>query len=165
MTPKSPPDITVFDIANWFLATAKSEGMALKHMKLQKLVYFTYGWYYAIFDRLLFDEKIHAWRFGPVVKSLYQKFRPFGKHPIKTEVAEIPEFDDDVISVLRQVWKTYSPSTDLLLSAITHRPESPWRKVYYDYGRWNDAISPEMIRDYFKTLMNKYKNERAGSNA
>jgi|GEM_PF-4384082 len=44
MSPKSPPDITVFDIANWFLMQAKGEVMPLTHMKLQKLVYFAYGW-------------------------------------------------------------------------------------------------------------------------
>ena len=43
MDPKTPLNITVFDIANWFLARAKAENKPLKHMKLQKLVYFAYG--------------------------------------------------------------------------------------------------------------------------
>ena len=47
MNPTSLPDITVFDIADWFLARTKAEEKPLKHMKLQKFVYFAYGWYCA----------------------------------------------------------------------------------------------------------------------
>ena len=66
---------TVFDIANWFMAKAKSEGKKLKHSKLQKLVYFTYGWYFAYYDKQLFSEAIYARDHGTVVKELYHQCR------------------------------------------------------------------------------------------
>ena len=90
MIPKSPPDITVFDIADWFLAKAKLENKPLKHMKLQKLVYFAYGWYcaYRDYSEPLFADSIFVWRRGVIVKSLYEKYKHFGDDPIKIEESQ-----------------------------------------------------------------------------
>ena len=151
MNPKSPPDITVFDIADWFLAKAKSENKTLKPMKLQKLVYFAYGWYYAFHDNPLFREEILAWRHGPVVKKLYDRFKPFRGKPITEDVTPV-EFDKQVETILDSVWKAYEPYSDIHLSDITHRPGSPWFRAY-DSDEWFAVISPESIRDYFKTLL------------
>ena len=150
MSPKSPPDITVFDIADWFLARAKSESKDLKPMKLQKLVYFAYGWYYAYFDEPLFPETIFAWRHGPVVADLYGRFKRFGGKPID-HVSETPNLAENVKEVLGVVWKSYASKTDIELSHITHRVEAPWAQVYREYGR-NAVIEPIEIRNYFKEL-------------
>jgi uncharacterized phage-associated protein len=155
MSPKSPPNIDVFDIANWFLAKAKSENKSLKHMKLQKLVYFAYGWYYAYFDQPpLFQEKILAWRHGPVVRELYDRYRHFGGSPITEDVTSI-EFDLHVNVVLDNVWKAYEHYSDIHLSGITHRPGSPWFRAY-ESDEWFAVIAPESIRDYFKELLKKH---------
>jgi uncharacterized phage-associated protein len=106
---------SVFDIANWFLARAMSENKDLKPMKLQKLVYFAYGWYYAYFDKPLFPEAIFAWKFGPVVGDLYGRFKRFGGKPIM-HVDVLPNFDSDTLSILNDVWDSYSPCTDIHLS-------------------------------------------------
>ena len=150
MTTLSPPDITVFDIANWFLAKAKSEDKDLKHMKLQKLVYFAYGWHSAYSDQPLFPEKIFAWRHGPVVADLYGRFKRFGGNPID-HIADVPKFDESVLEILEDVWESYAPKTDIELSHITHRVEAPWAKVYTKYGQ-NTIIEPVEIRNYFKML-------------
>ena len=151
MNPISPPDITVFDIADWFLAKAKAEDKPLKHMKLQKLVYFAYGWYCAYYDDPpLFPETIFAWRYGPVVADLYGRFKRFGDTPIN-RVSKEPELDENVKEILEAVWDAYAPKTDVELSHITHRVEAPWAQVYREYGR-NAVIEPVEIRNYFKKL-------------
>ena len=157
MTTKSPPDITVFDIADWFLVRAKSENKDLKHMKLQKLVYFAYGWYYAYFDKALFPETICAWQHGPVVETLYQEYKHFKKYPIDTDGISCPLFDEDVRSILGDVWETYAPCTDTHLRNITHRPDSPWSKVYNSRDR-SIEIPPSDIHHYFTSLKNEYDN-------
>jgi len=159
MTPKSPPNITVFDIANWFLAKAQGVEKHLKPMKLQKLVYFAYGWYFAHFENSLFPERIFAWRHGPVVADLYGRFKRFKGNPIEC-VTEIPKFDDNVTSVLNEVWRVYAPITDVRMSDITHRIDAPWAKVYSE-SRWGAEIEPTEIRDYFKTLKDKFDNDKS----
>ena len=151
MNPKSPPNITVFDIANWFLSRAKSESKPLKPMKLQKLVYFAYGWYYAYFDQPLFPETIFAWKHGPVVAELYGRFKRYGGLPIDQTPEPVGNLDQSVQGILEAVWESYAFKTDIELSRITHRIEAPWAQVYQEYGR-NAIIEPQEIRDYFKSL-------------
>jgi len=158
MTPLSPPNITVFHIADWFLAKAKDENQPLKPMKLQKLVYFAYGWYHAFYDDLpLFQEEFYAWRRGVVVKDLYDKYQPFGSSPIIPEMSNCPEFDEDVSRLLRYVWELYGACSDFQLSKIIHRHDAPWNKTYRR-DEWIPyaKISHDLIRDYFLSLRLQY---------
>ena len=154
---KSPPDINVLEIADWFLAKAKSEHKPLKHMKLQKLVYFAYGWYYAYYDQPLFGEEIYAWRHGPVVAELYHKYKCYKDNPIAENI-EPQTFAENVASILDGTWQAYEQYSDIQLSAITHRDDSPWAHAY-DPDEWYTVIPAESIRDYFKALRQKYNND------
>jgi uncharacterized phage-associated protein len=156
MNLKSPPDITDFDIANWFLAQARSENKPLKHMKLQKLVYFAYGWYYAYCDEPLFGEEIFALWHGPIVGDLYHKYKHYDNDPITDDVAP-QDFTKNVAAILDAVWQAYGQYSDFRLSAITHRDDSPWAYVY-DPDERHTVISPESIQNYFKALRRKYND-------
>ena len=149
--------ITVLDVANWFLAKSKDEGVDLRHMKLQKLVYFAYGWYSVDMDEPLFSEQVCAWPHGPVVEDLYQKYKLFKKNPIEVDDISYPPVSEEVRSILEEVWEIYSPCTDTHLRNITHRHEAPWSKVYNNRDR-NIEIPYSDIQNYFKTLKNKYDN-------
>lgn len=61
-------------VANEFLHLAKDEGRSVTPMQLLKLVYFAYGWYWAFADDRLLDERVQAWKYGPVVPSVYHEF-------------------------------------------------------------------------------------------
>ena len=156
MTAKSSPNISVFDLADWFLVKARTDNRILRNRKLQKLLYFTYGWYHAYFDKPLFDETISAWKHGPVIDAIYQKYKVYGKTPIAYPCnTELPTFDDNVTFILESVWKNYAPYRDTYLSEITHRTGSPWYRIYYTCERYT-AIPTDMIYNYFKSLKTKY---------
>ena len=70
-------------IANFFLGLAQKEQVELTPLKLQKLLYFAHGWHLVLDsdgDPLL-DEDIEAWKYGPVVPSIYHKFKEFRNNP------------------------------------------------------------------------------------
>lgn len=56
-------------IANFFLQRQR-----LTQVRLHKLVYFAHGWHLGLNRGPLLDEAIQAWRYGPVVPSLYEEF-------------------------------------------------------------------------------------------
>ena len=126
-------------------------------MKLQKLVYFAFGWYYAYFDAPLFHEKIYAWPLGPVVEDLARKCKIFNGGPIEVDIAESPVFDEDVTWILEQVWKNFSHYSDRELSLETHRPGSPWDVIYESQNRDTEILF-EKLYHYFKGLLKKYEN-------
>lgn len=57
-------------IANHFIMRRWRDGVHVSPMKLQKLVYFAPGWYLALFNKPLIDERVEAWKFGPVILSM-----------------------------------------------------------------------------------------------
>lgn len=71
-------------VAQYFLS---KESMSLK--KLQKLVYYAYGWTLALLNESLenmeyhlFPNRIEAWVHGPTIPDLYHKYKSYGWNDI-----------------------------------------------------------------------------------
>jgi uncharacterized phage-associated protein len=122
-------------VANYFIETAKREWEQLSAMKIQKLVYFAHGWYLALYNEPLLDEKIEAWRYGPVVPSLYHEFKFYGSGNIDyaTDIDAgdgfriiTPKIPNDRMlkAFLDRVWEVYGDFSAVQLSNMTHEPNS-----------------------------------------
>jgi uncharacterized phage-associated protein len=133
-------------------------------MKLQKMLYFAQGVHLVLNDRRpLFDDKFQAWKYGPVIPSIYQEYKLFGSQPIlDTELLRLFGSDFPVSDVLdasaeKTVEITWNNTKDIdagKLSNWTHLEGSPWFK-YYQEGI-NDIIIPnEEIANYFTQFLVK----------
>lgn len=69
-------------IADWIIHQTHGN---ITHSKLQKLLYYCQAWHYTIFNEVLFDERIEAWRtallYHPNSTDLIHRFFP--KHKSK----------------------------------------------------------------------------------
>ncbi|MDJ1470923.1 DUF4065 domain-containing protein [Cytophagaceae bacterium DM2B3-1] len=160
-------------IANYFLAKGKADNKPLSPMKLQKLMYFAYGWYLATTNQRLFNEMIEAWRYGPVIPSVYEAFRHFGNSNItepmpdfNTPVAKSGINDETAQQILDVVWYVYSDLSAIALSNLTHEKGTPWYKIYEQYGSVknipsNKDINEEYIKEYFVQKLNSLGNKEA----
>ena len=160
-------------IANYFLWRAWEEGVKdMTQMKLIKLVYIAYGWYLVLNKdnerKKLFEENIEAWRYGPVIPSIYHEFKHFGENPIKKgcymtvlDNAPIVRYEDaGVLRILNAEWEQYKDKNGTDLSNITHEPNGAWYKAY---GKGVNAIlDDEDIKnraiDGIKNFLEKSKN-------
>jgi len=64
-------------VANYFITKANDEGTELTPMKLIKLVYIAHGWHLGLKNESLIDEGVQAWKYGPVIKSVYDEFKGY----------------------------------------------------------------------------------------
>src|SRR5436190_8185336 len=63
-------------VANRFVELANESGATqFSLMKLLKLVYFAHGWHLALTKRPIIDERLEAWKFGPVAPDVYHSFK------------------------------------------------------------------------------------------
>lgn len=121
-------------VANTILFRAKSEGVAVSPMKLQKLVYFLYAEYLYDEQDHLFAERFEAWKYGPVLDDVYQAFKEYGANRIKkympdaNGLLQVIDTDSDLQFKLcfDKVWYTYAAKTGIELSKMTHQPLSAW---------------------------------------
>ena len=124
-------------LANNFILKALQEKMPLSPMKLQKLIYFTYRDFLQRTNNQLFSESISAWKFGPVVESVYHHFSPFGSSSIDKfykdsagAVSILSESSGAFGAIIRSVWEKYRFHSGIELSRITHKVGSAWYKAW-----------------------------------
>jgi uncharacterized phage-associated protein len=144
-------------------------------MKIQKLVYLAHGYSLAIRNAPLIDELFEAWRFGPVLPSLYHAIKNYGgntitayikgdEHNILTPQNIEPITDDfTVAEIIRFVWGNYGRMDPLELSDWTHEKDGPWDTVISKRGFkfTNQQIDNDLIKDYFKRSMCENASQEA----
>lgn len=143
-------EYSAMDIANWFLnynyqlrEFEDEDTDNISNLKLQKLLYYAQGCYLALRDRELFNDKILAWKHGPVVESVYYTFRKFGADGI-SEFDKNIEIDKDTESILIEVYNVFGKYSAWGLREMTHN-ETPWKST-----KQSEEISQESIKEYFE---------------
>lgn len=144
-------------IADVFVQRGISEGRFVTQMKLQKMVFFAHGYHLARFGEPLIHEKFQAWKFGPVVPSIYQEYKLYGSRPITdtTLLSYNPHFvtlDEHAKEAIDYTWGVTKHLTAEVLSNWTHQANSPWSEVY-NPSDWAIPIRDERIKCYFEGLI------------
>ncbi len=137
------------DIAAYIVKLSKDTGEPVTNMKLQKLVYYTYVWYAVEKGKPLFKEPIKAWKYGPVITSVYEAYKDYGADVIKEVQAGNPESLDAFTKALAEdVFKVYGNKSAIELMELAHS-EAPWRDTFNPKNQ-NTPIPFDMILDFYK---------------
>lgn len=120
----------------------KSKGITDK-IKLQKLLYISFG-FYATFEKgnYLFQDTIEAWKYGPVVPSVYNNPSYPNKTPLK---------DDKAKKHIDRVLRFYGDKNPFSLVDLTHKKGTPWHNNYEE-GKHNEIPKQEII-EYYQTIL------------
>ena len=153
-------------VANHLLRASKEFKDPLDNLKLQKLLYFAHGWWYALKGKPLLNEAIQAWNWGPVVYSVYNEFKRFGSSRIQGRavdrfgnVARLSQDDEgmEIRRFLEAVAWIYRDHKGTDMVDETHALGSPWRQVYdSNKGKLSyfEQIPEESIKTHFLSRAN-----------
>ncbi len=135
------------DVAACIVDTAITNGTPVSNLQLQKILFFAQCEYMSSHGyQTLFDDDFEAWRYGPVVPSVYRTYSVYGGSPI-WKAAEYKEFDffrNDSVPVAplsgkerESVVETVErwaclPSWDIV--NCSHRKGGAWDVVYNKNG-------------------------------
>lgn len=137
----------VEEIANKLLAKASNSDFdsLMSNMKLQKMLYYVQGFHLAYFNEALFDEEIEAWMYGPVVPSIYEKYKKYNKSgiPYEGKVIELTSKEEDLFN---EVYRVYGEFSAIGLMNMTHR-EDPWQSTNIGSG---NVIDKDKMKKFFK---------------
>lgn len=155
---RNPPHkgINALDIANYFLHKVDREaGDTISPLKLQKLVYYAQAWNLVLKDSPLFSEAIQAWVHGPAIYEVWDAYKQYKYSAIPEPQEPLPEFTDDQLDVLNEVWDAYGGLSAKQLETLTHS-ELPWVKARQglDPGeKSRSQISLDDMKAYYSSLM------------
>ncbi|SOD97113.1 Panacea domain-containing protein [Spirosoma fluviale] len=140
-------------IANYFVNLGILKDAPVTHMKLQKMLYFANGLHLALTDNPLLKEEVEAWQYGPVVSSVYQRFKEWGSRPITSpQPSGNIEPDKQTLDVLGAVWDITKDIDPIKLANWTHLENSPWYTAFKKAGcttNCNAPIDNELTKKYF----------------
>ncbi|HEX8691877.1 MAG TPA: type II toxin-antitoxin system antitoxin SocA domain-containing protein [Longimicrobium sp.] len=145
--------ITADEVADYFIALAHQRSASVNNLKLQKLLYYAQAWHLALYNRPLFPEKFQAWISGPVIPSVYWRFKEFGICDIPPSPA-VPALPPDAAAFLNEVAGEYLLLDEWELDGMTRR-ELPWleaRGGIDPADPCSTELSEEDMRAYFRRL-------------
>lgn len=153
---KHLPAVVVADLIRLYLAR---HSQTATNLKLQKLLYYSQGWFVAITGDALFEDNIEAWVHGPVVPPVFRRFRDYRWNFLPAidwtpELKEASHFSVNAYTVgahIDQVVRLYGGFAGPDLETMTHR-ETPWiiaRKGLAADTPSNAVISIQSLKDYF----------------
>lgn len=149
------------DVAKYILSK-----ITCTQLKLQKLVYLCFADYLCETGKELFTDKIFAFKYGPVVDSVYKRYKEYGYKPIEKEtvdidsknISEMPSksrilFAEDGTEKILSIEKTLKKFGGLSASELvdlTHREKAPWSKSPKGIGKLYSTMKLDTIRQYHK---------------
>ncbi len=127
------------------LKHAALQGKYFTNLQLQKLTYVSHGLSLAHFQRPLIIDDVYAWQYGPVVPSVYFRFKSHGAKCI--EERDDPLFDSlldaESEGIVRDVVRHFGDLSGAQLVELTHREGSPWHEIWD--GTHHKIIPDEVI--------------------
>ncbi len=127
-------------VANLVLDLADVEGLSVRHLKLQKLLYFAHGMFLIQTGGPLVSGVFEAWQHGPVHPAVYRAFRGAGAKPITDRArredvltGELTPLlriaDPRCVSTVRRVVDGLGRMSDRDLVDLSHASGGPWAAV------------------------------------
>lgn len=101
---------TALDVANYFLGANPPE--SITDLKLQKLCSYSGAVAVAYLEKPLFADPIEMWALGPVIRSVYDKYKHFDDRPIEGESLNLEPFSPQERLVLAAVNDYYNDLFD-----------------------------------------------------
>ncbi|PJN91000.1 Panacea domain-containing protein [Bacillus sp. mrc49] len=152
--------LRAYDVAKFILSA-----LPMSHLKLQKLLYYSYSRFLLRTGEKLFTDPIVAYKYGPVVETVFHKFKVHGSGVIDYKEDEIIRISADIKAVTPIFMKIASSehglvALDCIVNVIedfqeesatelverTHLEGGPWDRVYKP-GK-NSHITDEFITQY-----------------
>ena len=144
----------VFKVVNWLRVKNNADMRTnpnveeLTQMKTMKLLYYIQAASLSITGHRMFNNDIVAWRYGPVVEEVHEKYR--GHRGIVGEITESDlndyselQNDYEASSILNSIYDVYGYSSAYDLMRQTHS-EKLWQETPQ-----SEVISDKAIKDFY----------------
>lgn len=136
-------------------------------LRLQKTLYFLFAFYSKIFGKLhvendyeeegifegsnaesypkyLFNENFEAWKFGPVLRSVYSSNK---NGQLEPEIWEPKKEEKEVYEMFEEAIEAINKRGDFELVERTHEDQA-WKKAYKENGMPGEISKEDIVKDY-----------------
>ena len=128
-------------------------------LALQKLLYYSQGFYFAFEGKPLFEDDCEAWVHGPVYRYIFYKYCQYKYDPVKKgEAVDESIFETSQKVILDNVINFFGCYSGKTLERFTHM-ERPWLQTRSGLPMFENSgriIPKELIKEYFTEVKEKF---------
>ena len=154
----------LYAVCDYIILFMEEEGLFLNVVKLQRLLYIAHAWHLAFHSHTpLLNEGFEAWKFGPVNRTIHNRFR--GRSSFYSPITIADRWFSDpadplaILSVserehLDNILNIYGDMTTLELEEMLQH-EDPWRLARVGLSPEETSsrdIPDEVIYAYYKRV-------------
>ena len=144
--------VTALQLAHYVLQYTTQRNIRITHLQLQKVLYYIQGYHLREFGQPLFEDKIYAWQYGPVVKSVYANYFIYGALPLRVTERKELYVDEKQKTLINHVVEEKTKLRAAQLVAATHS-EMPWKSLAeLAKAGQRPEITIESMKAYFATV-------------
>ena len=136
----------------------------LSNMKLNMMMYYMQAYYLVNKGEPAFADPIEAWKNGPVVRVVYDKYRGNGKDLIPIPIFGIEDLKPNEDEIYLLMCSMFRGKSAISMLRKFKKSSNPWSEAYSDYP--NKTISHDELKRFFSlpenhmTTVEEMKNTR-----
>lgn len=134
-------------VIHWFNQRAEKDNVVIPLPKMMSLLYYSQCWYIEMVGYILFNNRIEAFEYGPVVPAVINY--------TNTDRHDYVELTKKQQIILEFVYVNYSHLTFDQLREFNKRKDGPWFKTVQKFGFFA-AIDPDLMRSCFSKYRKEY---------
>ncbi len=158
-------------MADYIVATGAG---ALTPLHVLKLTYMSHGYTWGIVGHKLISDKVEAWKYGPVIPTVYEALYKYGSRMVDTlHYCGTPVSSTDVKGRVKELGSRFSTKekevidcvvdvyknwTSGQLITLMHKEGTPWSQHYVE-GKVNVVIPDSTTRAYYEELVNERRRQ------
>lgn len=131
---------------------ADASGWSLTNLEMQKHLYLAQMRYLGETGNIIFPEDFQAWKLGPVVRTVYDRARSYGSHPVRSLFTDQQLPPGPARNSLLETYAELKSSSAWDLVAITHWEDGAWYKNYEPGSKFTLIPKRDIAEEYAKRL-------------
>ncbi len=136
------------DIAKYIVAKCTIENEPIGNLQLQKILYYIQVAFLQQRGKECFSDDIEAWKFGPVVRSVYIEYCTYAAMPIIEFNEPSLPFDASEMALIDSIIEKKRKSKPWKLVSDTHMPGKAWDRVYQNGKGDKCIINKGLLKQY-----------------
>lgn len=135
---------TAKDIAHYIVNKCIDDHEPISNLQLQKILYLVQEHYIGTNKTPLFDDNFVAWKYGPVIESVYREFSSNGGEKITQRCSEVEldcEVEKDILPTIKENRSAYPWE----LVKKLHQKGHAWDTTFNNGEGYGDVIPLSLI--------------------
>ena len=135
-------------IAKYVIQKSNEINHPVSNLQLQKILFYIQQEFLIKYKTPLFNDDFEAWRFGPVIPTVYRKYCGSAALPLTLYDEEDYSFiDSDSRQIIDRIIKEKSTMNPWTLVNDLHRSDKAWAIVYRNGDGLYDIIPKSLIKE------------------